>query len=282
MRLALIITALAGGLSGCGTNPLGSSASQSLPAGVAPLAVTEQNASNVVFRPTGGTFPLLTPAFGGQGLTLSMGRFSYVYRGQSTLANPDGFIMGGGGLDWYGGQFALLLGPYSHLCPTGNCKDLPKYRGVGGPNGDFNSDYFVRWRGRKGSDAALDFSSLQMNFGAGDGTARDLSMYRGLVFWARGHGNFAVSLAGKNGLNAVVGSVQPYTGWNFYLRRFGTELNGDTEWKQIIVFFDDMVQEYGLAADKQLVIQNASGLHFAQEAPFTEFFQLDLDYIQFF
>jgi hypothetical protein len=156
---------------------------------------------------------------------------------------------------------------------------VPNYRGIGGPNGNFTTDYFVRWAGYKGPDASLDYSSLQMNWG----TERDLSGYRGISFWARGHGSFAVNLVAHNVVDGLV-PIRPnsYNGWNFYLRRFGGELNGDTEWKEIIVYFDQMVQEYGLAADLPTVLKYVTGLQFDQQSPYTANFQLDLDYVRFF
>lgn len=269
-------------LSSCQPNPLGVAPPLSLPAGIATLGVVESSGTGVVLLPNATFPPKTTLGFGNANLVYSMGRFSSVKQGPSSALNPDGTNFGGGGAAWYGGATVLLLGPYTWLCPTGTCINTPKYRGVGGPNGNYTSDYFIRWNGYKGTDASLDFSSVQMNFGAGDGVPKDVSAYTGIVFWARGHGNFAINLAAKNGLNTVPGPVQPYTGWNFYLRRFGAELNGDEDWKQIIVYFSDMVQEYGLAADKQAVLENLSGLHFDQQSPYTSNFQLDIDYVQFF
>lgn len=277
---ALLIGALFS--ASCQPNPLGLAPAVSSPAGITTLAVVETVVPGLVFMPNATFPPKTTAAYGNANMVYSMGRYSSVRQGPSSAPNPDGTNFGGGGAAWYGGPTVLLLGPYAWLCPSGTCLNTPKYRGIGGPNGDYSADYFVRWQGHKGTDASLDFSSVQMNFGPGDGVPKDVSNYRGVVFWARGHGNFAINLAAKNGLNTVTGSVQPYTGWNFYLRRFGNELNGDEDWKQIIVYFTDMVQEFGLAADKQLVLENISGLHFDQQSPYTQEFQLDIDYVQFF
>jgi hypothetical protein len=198
------------------------------------------------------------------------GGASKTFQGPSSpTANVDGYQM-------FGAQFSrppLILGPLAWLCPSGSCAGTVKYRGAGGPTGDYSNDYFVRWRGFKGANASADYASMVMQFKSG-GAAADISVYRGFTFWARGHGNFAVNIDGAQ--------PDPYSGYNLYLKRFGAELNGDEQWKQIIVYFSEMVQEYGQAADKPNVLKKAAGLQFDQQSPYTSNFQLDVDYVRFF
>lgn len=169
-------------------------------------------------------------------------------------------------------------------CPGLNCRDVPNSRGIGGPNGDFSNDYFYRYAGFKGPNPSTHYSNLKFNFTPNGGTGVDIRAYRGVVFWARGHGNFAVNLMGRLPGDGIAPATTnyAYSDYNFYLRRFGTELNGDVQWKEIVVYFTDMVQEFGLAMDLNTVLSKTTGLQFDQQLPYTPNFQLDLDYIRLF
>ena len=149
--------------------------------------------------------------------------------------------------------------------------------GIGGPSGNFGSnDYYIRWAGHKGGDPTLDFSSMTLYL-FGNQTPYNLASlgYHGLIFFASGHGNFYVSLAGDNTGN-------PYSGYNFFTKGFGTELTGDNSWHQITVTFSDMTQLYGQAADINNVLSKCYGLQFDQQPPLVADFQLDIDYVRFF
>jgi hypothetical protein len=164
------------------------------------------------------------------------------------------------------------------LCPIPCLSILMKNGdGIGGPTGNFGaSDYYVRWFGHKGGDPTLDFSSMTMYL-FGNQIAFNLLPYgyHGLIFFARGHGNFYVSLAGLN-------TGDPYSGYNFFTKGFGTELTGDGSWHQITVNFSDMTQLYGQAADIHNVLGKCYGLQFDQQPPLVPDFQLDIDYVRFF
>jgi len=99
--------------------------------------------------------------------------------------------------------------------------------------------------------------------------------YHGFIFYARGHGNFYVGLAGNN-------LGDPYSTYNFYEKGFGSELTTDDQWHQITVNFSDMQQLYGTAADLNHVLAKCWGLQFNQEVPLSADFQLDVDYVRFF
>ena len=147
--------------------------------------------------------------------------------------------------------------------------------GIGGVAKDPCTDYFVRYQGFKGTDASCDFSSITFFFKTvGADAEYDISRYRGFTFFARGSGNFGVSIAGNN-------TGVPYTGYNFFETVFGGGLS-PTQWKQFTIVFSDMTQLYGQAADLNTVLHHAWGLQFNQEVPYTNPFTLDIDYIQFF
>jgi len=254
------------------------------PTGMTYLAQQEVTGPNVFFRPvdfiTTSSLPVIAPTspmFGGAAFAFSSGGASRVFSG-ATVGNPNGTSGNG--------TAVVYMGPKPQMCPTLNCRDILNYRGAGGPNGDFSFDYFLRYRGHKGPDPSNDYNSLQMKFSATGATEYDLSGYQGFVLWARGTGNFSVNLVSRKPGDFIVPAVPaggfPYSGWNFYLRRFGSELNGNDDWKQVIVYFKDMIQEYGLAADLNTVIKRATGLQFDQQVPVSADFQLDLDYIYFF
>jgi hypothetical protein len=245
-------------LNACQPNPLGLAPVESSTVGVTFAGVSETATTGLIFSPATASASLV----GGGIISTSRGGASKVFSGPSSVAFPDG-VFGTG-------STALIIG--SANCPGLNCGTSPKYRGIGGASANFSNDFFVRWAGFKGPSASDDWSSLQFNFPG----ETDLRGYRGVVFWARGHGNFSVNLA------ASLAAGGPYTGYNFYLRRFGNELNGDAEWKEIIVYFDQMVQEYGLAANLPTVLSRTTGLQFDQQSPYTANFQLDLDYVRFF
>jgi hypothetical protein len=146
--------------------------------------------------------------------------------------------------------------------------------GIGGP-----SDPFVRWQGVKGPDASQDYSSFTMYFA---GTQVNYNVqaqgYRGFIFFARGSGNFGVSLSAGNPGDGYSG---PYSGYNFYIKMFGNELDANS-WRQITVLFSEMVQLYGTATDINSVLRQAWGLQFEQQPPLQAEFSLDVDYVRFF
>lgn len=268
-------------LGSCQVNAVGLGAP---PTGTLPfvgIAETAGPDEALVFAPTSGISPG-SVAFGSGGIVyMGCGGATKLKPGQASVSNPEGLA-----LTTNYTVTPLLMGPFPGLCPSNNCKSLPAYRGVGGPAGDFANDYFVRFAGYKGPNASTDYGNMTLRFSSGGGVPYDISAYRGIIFWARGHGNFAVSLAGRKPGDGLSPPVTPataaYQDWNFYLRRFGNELNGDEQWKQIIVFFSDMVQEYGLAVDLNNVLKKCTGLQFDQQAPYTADFRLDVDYVRFF
>ncbi len=155
---------------------------------------------------------------------------------------------------------------------------MPNGDGIGGPTGNFGpQDYYIRYAGHKGGDPSLDFSSMTTYLVGNQIPTGLLAQrgYQGFIFFARGHGNFEVSLAGNN-------TGDPYSGYNFYTAQFGNELTGDSSWHQITVHFSDMVQLYGQAADIHNVLTKCYGLQFDQAPPVVADFQLDVDYIRFF
>lgn len=274
-------------LAGCGQNPLGSSTNQTMPVlGFAAVSeVDDPVQPGLLYSPTwvsgtAGTRVLLFAASGGN-VSFSSGGVSNLYAGPSLPGSPNG--------TWGHGAAPLVLGPSSWLCPSMNCSGTPNYRGVGGAKGDFASDFFLRYQGHKGPDPSLDYSSVQMKFSTAGASEFDVRGFRGIVFWARGHGNFSVNLVARKPNDFISPAyptpplgVPPYSDWNFYMRRFGSELNGDEQWKEIVVYFDDMVQDYGLAVDIEKVKKAATGLQFDQQAPYTADFRLDLDYVRLF
>jgi len=258
-RAAYLIAVLGACLAGCQpTNPLGSSSAPSQSLNVA--GVKEIDDGELILSPpstvsTGGTrFAGITTAYGSGG---------------ASSISP-----------------IHSLGASS--CPGANCRGIgyEDFRGVGGTNGDFYGDFFIRYMGVKGPDPSNDYSHMTINFSASGATERDLSNYKGIVFWARGHGNFSVNLVARkpgDGLSpANPPAGFPYADWNFYLKIFGNELAGDVEWKEIVVYFSDMVQMYGLAVDLQTVKAGAIGLQFDQQSPYTHDFKLDVDYVRLF
>jgi len=254
------------------SNPLASPAG-GVQAGLAWNSSREMVVADLFFSPTSNS-PNTLPPIGGTAITMGMGGKSKARFGNASVTFPNGNLLGGLGVHTSGN--VLIVGPHTFapfttLCPSFNCRDYAPARGIGGVNGDFASDFFMRYTGYKGPSPAYDYSSVQMPFA---GAPRDMSAYRGIIFWARGEGNFAVNLNGNQ--------PDPYSGYNLYLKRFGNELAGRDEWKEIIVYFEEMVQEYGLAADKANVLKKVTGLQFDQQAPYTADFQLDLDYIRFF
>ena len=261
--------------SGCQVNPMAPTPAAILPTGLTNIAQMEVGGTNVFFSPTSIAPSPVCPMFLTATFAYSSGGLSNVY---SKPGPAEGTQNHGTGIVYLG----------SSLCPGNNCIATPNYRGVGGPKGDFNNDYFLRYRGHKGPDPTNDYNSLQLKFSPAGNVEHDMSNYQGFIFWARGHGNFSVDLAARmNGnpgdfIAPTILSGAPYSGWNFYLKRFGKELNGDTEWKQISVRFSEMVQEYGLASDLPTVLRRMTGLQFDQQVPITADFQLDLDYIYFF
>lgn len=264
MRFALIVLATALTMVGCTQpNPLGSVA------GVAPPplnynGVAEIDDGELLFRPTNAGVPAPQVPKYSTGAPAQIGNITWSSGlPNSTINTP------------------VFFG--SANC-GGNCLGNAVFRGVGGPLGNFNNDYFLRYAGIKGSNPSTDYSSIKINFSQGGTLERDLSDYLGIVFWARGTGNFAVNLVGRKPGDGA-GPMPPdpaYSDWNFYLRRFGNELNGNEQWKEIVVYFSDMVQEYGLAVDIEKVKRKATGLQFDQQAPYTRNFQLDIDYVRLF
>lgn len=262
-------------LGGCQVNPMASAPVAIAPTGLTNIAQVEVPGTNVFFRPTTRPPVPACAMFPSASFAYSYGLPKSTVYSNPSPSFPEGTPGAGAGIVYLG----------SNLCPGGNCINTPNYRGVGGPNGDFTNDYFLRYRGHKGPDPSLDYNSLQLKFSASGATEHDMSGYQGFAFWARGHGNFSVNIVARMPIDGIAPTViagAPYSGWNFYLKRFGKELNGDTEWKQISVRFSEMVQEYGLASDLPTVVKRMTGLQFDQQVPVTADFQLDLDYIYFF
>lgn len=256
--VALLVTAA---LAGCSPqNPMGPAPGGAMTNGTSYQAIKEVLTSDVLFSPslnspTVGWNTTVSPAFGGP-IQYSLGGSSAVYLGPTV---PGTYTPSGGNLQ----STTIALGS----------------PGIGGVNGDYVNDHYIRWAGFKGPDASADFSSMSFFF---KGSAVDYSLsghgYRGFIFFARGIGNFSVSIAGGNG------PAGPYGlgAFNFYSKVFGGELAGPTQWKQITVLFSEMTQLYGQAADLNTVLGKATGLEFSQEAPISSNFQLDVDYIRFF
>jgi hypothetical protein len=263
--ILLVAVALAGlWLAGCVKNdPLAPSTSST----TAYNGVAEPITSDVLFCATSAstTTSLATfnpvcashPASTGGVIQYSWGGTSYVI--DST--HPGGTAPGGGaGLQ----SVNLLL-----LTP-----------GIGGPLGNFQNSYYLSFQGYKGPNASTDYNSLIVNFLQGVSTPLDLTCYHGFMFYARGNGKFGVQLAATG---VKTGQAGPYTDYNYYEYVFGDQMS-TTTWKQFVVNFTDplFIQQYGTVVNLHAVIQNATGLQFIQETPYTPYFQLDLDYIRFF
>lgn len=272
-RSAFIFLALVGALFGgaCAKNdPLGSSnggpAPISAPCASIPLnngtnyaGLRETINSDTLYAPSLPLgFNTMAPTFGGK-IQYSWGFHSEVAKGSIAPATVAG-------------------GTTCQANATGSTQSMDLWQplgGIGGVSGDPCTDYFLRYQGYKGTDASCDFSSTTFFFKTVAADAEyDISRYRGFTFFARGKGNFGVSVSGNN-------TGMPYSGYNFFTKMFGTELS-ETQWKQFTVVFTDMVQLYGQAADLKTVLKHAWGLQFNQEPPIITNFSLDIDYIQFF
>lgn len=259
-------------LGGCQTPmDLGSSAGEAPSLGY--TAVKEVTDSSTLFAPRSAAPATMVPAFPGGTAKVQCGSQGNIWR------DPFGTSLASGT-----SITVPLAGPTLAWCPSGSCADKPLLRGVGGPNGDFIQDFFARYAGTKGPDPSLGYNNFAITFSSTGLVEKDLSGYRGVIFWARGHGNFAVSLVARSGVDGAPQPLAPapYTDWNFYLARFGGQLAGDEAWKEVVIYFSDMVQEYGLATDLTNVQRRATGLLFDQQAPVQTDFRLDLDYVRLF
>lgn len=263
---ALLIGVVAAGAllaQSCAKNPLASSAPGGLNNGTTYAYVNEALTGDVLFAPQSATDKTCRlPNFGGP-LVYSWGGASKVGIKSSSGTPVFATVLPANAT---GANF------YGQTPPT---TDVLLYTGgVGGP-----LDYFVRWTGYKGPDASLDYSSFTMYF-AGSQVSFDVKArgYRGFIFFARGTGNFGVSLSAGNPGDGYAG---PYNGYNFYIKMFGNELDANN-WRQITVQFSEMQQLYGSAVDINDVLKAAWGLQFEQQPPLTPDFKLDVDYVRFF
>ncbi len=250
--LLLLASVLSFNSCSCVKNPYDSSAG-GVNNGTTYLGVIEAQSSNTFFAPTSAT---VTATNGGGPILYSWGGASKTVIGSMAPVPQD-----------------------ITLCPI-PCSNIWMRNGdgIGGPSGNFGSnDYYIRWAGHKGGDPSLDFSSMTMYIFGNQIPSPALAdnHYQGFIFFARGHGNFYVSLAGAE-------TGDPYTGYNFYTKGFGTELTGDNSWHQITVLFSEMTQLYGQAADINNVLKKCYGLQFDQQPPLVADFQLDVDYVRFF
>ena len=235
------------------------------PLGMGPLTngttyyyVNQASGPNVLFNPVGPA-PAAATLWGGP-IQYSYGGSSYVVTGTS-----------GGN---YRRNSAAAGDPALVVESSPNVDINFQTGGVGGP-----TDYFVRWKGVKGPDASLDYSSMTLFF-QGTTANVDISGYRGFTFYARGNGNFGVSIAAGA---PPSGQPGPYSGYNFYEYVFGPELKGDTvKWRQFSIEFSQMQQLFGQAVDINQVLRKSWGLQFQQEPPLTSSFQLDVDYVRFY
>ncbi len=258
MRVRVMLLVLAAiSVGACAKNPMGSSAGAAgLSNGTSYAYVNQVLTNDVMFSPSGpADTSTRAPKFGGP--------ITYSWGGVSRTE-----IAASGGVDvTSAGAVGLGFAP-----PTTNI--LLKTGGIGGP-----ADYFVRWRGFKGGDASVDYSSFVMYF-TGNQVNFNLKAtgYRGFTFFARGKGNFYVALSA----GAIPsGQTGPYQAYNFYSKQFGNELDPNN-WRQITVLFTELVQLYGAAVDLNNVLLQSWGLQFEQQPPLVSDFELDVDYIRFF
>jgi hypothetical protein len=260
----LWLAVLLGGavIAGCVRNPVGPGPSGILLNNVTTYnGVIEQPSPDVLFSP--GSVTEVATSFGGP--------IQYSWGGASltTLLSTAPTAVAGNGPSsdiWIKtGTLASAPGPHQVIFQNG----------IGGPSGNLSLyDYYIRWAGFKGPNASLDYSSMSMYI-IGSGIPYDLTRYKGFLFYARGHGNFEVTLSGNS-------SGVPYSALNFYSYNFGPSLTGDDQWHEYLVQFTDMIQTYGQAADLNGVLKQCYGLQFDQLAPLTPNFQLDVDYVRFF
>jgi hypothetical protein len=271
-RRAAIVVALLGvlALGACTQNPLSTGPSGNP---MAPLVtgqtgyfgVAEVLNANVVYSPpnnaTTTTYAMFHPscsaadatAFGGGLVQYSWGGTSQV---MTSVSAP--------GLAAQGGIASIQSSSLILRTP-----------GIGGLNGDFQNDYYVHFEGYKGPNASTDFCSLVVNLFPGANTFADLSCYRGFIFYARGNARFGVQLSAPKCASC------PYKDYNFYEYIFGDQLS-QSSWKEFVVNFTDMQQQYGASVDFNGVVKEVTALQFIQETPYTQNFKLDVDYIRFF
>jgi len=152
------------------------------------------------------------------------------------------------------------------------------------------NDYYVRWAGCFNCpvwgqslggipNSSTDYDSFEVLMTTALGPGFDISNYKGFTFYARGTGDFAVNLVSGS---TSTGQTGPYEGYNYYLYMFNNQLAGNQQWKQVTVYFSQMVQTYGTSTDINLVLQQFYGLIFNQQPPLNDNYQLDVDYIRFF
>lgn len=203
------------------------------------------------------------------------------------LSNPP--FNGGGAYLNIGTNWSYSVGP------IGTVKNIPNvYQStVWLRNGDtFSSnpnDNYVRFTGKYTGiglpNGGTAYDELQIFYHGNAGPGVDVSHYQGFSFYTRGTGNFSVCLisGSQSGSPPAPG---PYIQLNFYQYLFNNYLTGSPQWRQVVVYFQDMTQTYGLATNLQQVLQNFYGLQFQQLGSpgpaVDENVWLDVDYIRFF
>jgi hypothetical protein len=260
-RLAALSLVMAAAWSGCARNPVGPPTATGLNNSTTYYGVVEQASNDVLYAPSNASQVTTSSPFFGGPVEYSWGGASRTI----TQASAPNAIAGSGP-----NTSVWILTRGQAISPgvfAGN--------GIGGPT---SNDAYIRWSGFKGPDPNLDYSSMSM-FLAGATTNYNLAAhhYRGILFYARGHGNYEVTISGNN-----LGSPPYYSGYNFYSYNFGPSLTGDDQWHEFTVQFSDMIQTYGQAADLNHVLTEVWGLQFDQLAPLTQNFQLDVEYVRFF